>query len=33
MLTLEVDGVTILGVLGESNRLNDEERERSSRPP
>ena len=27
MLTLEVDGVTILGVLGESNRLNDEERQ------
>jgi 4-hydroxy-tetrahydrodipicolinate synthase len=26
MLTLGVDGVTILGVLGESNRLNDEER-------
>lgn len=26
MLDLKVDGVTILGVLGESNRLNDEER-------
>lgn len=28
MVGLGVDGVTILGVLGESNRLNDEERER-----
>jgi 4-hydroxy-tetrahydrodipicolinate synthase len=27
MLALGVDGVTILGVLGESNRLNDEERQ------
>ena len=27
MVALGVDGVTILGVLGESNRLNDEERE------
>jgi 4-hydroxy-tetrahydrodipicolinate synthase len=27
MVTLGVDGVTILGVLGESNRLNDHERE------
>lgn len=27
MADLEVDGVTILGVLGESNRLNDHERE------
>ena len=26
MADLQVDGVTILGVLGESNRLNDEER-------
>jgi 4-hydroxy-tetrahydrodipicolinate synthase len=28
MIGIGVDGVTILGVLGESNRLNDEERER-----
>jgi 4-hydroxy-tetrahydrodipicolinate synthase len=28
MAGIDVDGVTILGVLGESNRLNDEERER-----
>lgn len=27
MIALRVDGVTILGVLGESNRLNDDERE------
>ncbi len=27
MMTLRVDGVTVLGVLGESNRLNDEERQ------
>jgi 4-hydroxy-tetrahydrodipicolinate synthase len=27
MVNLRVDGVTILGVLGESNRLNDEERQ------
>jgi 4-hydroxy-tetrahydrodipicolinate synthase len=27
MMRLEVDGITILGVLGESNRLNDRERE------
>ena len=27
MVALGVDGVTILGVLGESNRLNDEERQ------
>jgi len=28
MVSLGVDGVTVLGVLGESNRLNDDERER-----
>jgi dihydrodipicolinate synthase/N-acetylneuraminate lyase len=28
MVGLGVDGVTILGVLGESNRLSDQERER-----
>ena len=27
MMRIEVDGITILGVLGESNRLNDRERE------
>ena len=27
MVELGVDGVTVLGVLGESNRLNDEERQ------
>src|SRR5688572_12753516 len=27
MMALRVDGVTVLGVLGESNRLNDEERQ------